>query len=126
VKQHRPLSEHEQAIIERLLSVDFPEADYFRRQVRAVTVTGTCGCGCGSISLSVGREAARAPSEAWDWEWSSPMLEGDADHWLMLVQRDGVLTELEHVNHGEDGPDLSVIDAETIEPELMIDVDEFG
>ena len=102
---------------------DFPEVEYFRHQVPAITVTGKCGCGCGTIKFSVGPEAARAPSKAWDGQ-TGPIIEGDARNWLMLFQVDGVLTELEHVTSG--GPDLRVVDIATLEPDLFIDDDWFS
>jgi hypothetical protein len=118
MRQNRPLSEHERAILERLLSVDFREVEYFRRQIPAITVTGTCDCGCGSIDFSVGAEARRAPSKRCNGP-SHLLLEGDAENWLILFQGDGLLTELEHVVEG--GPDLSVIDPKTLESDCNID-----
>jgi hypothetical protein len=61
----RPLTPNERAVIERLLSVDFPE--------------------------------------------------GDASSWLMLMQEDGWLNELEHVSGY--GPRPNELDASKITPE---------
>jgi hypothetical protein len=119
VRQHRPLSDHERAIIERLLSLDFPDVEYFRRQVPAITVTGRCPCGCGTIQFAIDPEAPGAPSERWQ-DTMGPLVEGDEHNWLMLFQLDGVLTELEHVSGGRDR-DLSVVDAERIEPQLVLE-----
>lgn len=84
-----------------MLSVHFPEVEYFRRQMPAITVTRRCGCGCGTIEFSIGSEAPRAPSRAWDGP-TGPIVEGDAQNWLMLFQADGLLMEREHVTSGDD------------------------
>jgi hypothetical protein len=112
----RRLSKHERAIIERLLSPDFQHAEYFRRQVPAINVRKECPCGCGTVWFEVDPDAPRAPGKRWKGAWL--MVEGDARNWLMLFQENGVLTELEHVSGGR-GRGLEVIDAATIEPELM-------
>ncbi len=122
MRQHRPLSAHERAIVERLLSVDFPDVEYFRRQVPTLTVRHRCPCGCGTIELSVDPGVPRARSKAWDGP-TGPIVESDSRHWLLLFQADGLLTELEHVADG--GPDLSVIDPAAIEPEAQVDDDWF-
>ena len=56
MKDHRRLTDQERAVIERLLSVEFRDAEYFRAQIAAITVTGGCGCGCGSLNFSVDTE----------------------------------------------------------------------
>jgi hypothetical protein len=115
VRRNRPLSDQERAIIERLLSPDFEDAEYFRRQVPAITVTYQCGCGCGTVHFEVDPDAPRAPGKRWKGAWL--MVEGDERNWLMLFQENGVLRYLEHVSGGR-GRGLEVVDARTIEPEL--------
>jgi hypothetical protein len=122
MRQHRSLSEHERAIVERMLSLDFPDVDYFRRQVSAITVTSKCSCGCGTIGFSIGPEAPRAPSRTWDGH-TGPIVESHGGNWLMLFQVDGVLTELEHVTSG--GPDLRVVDPNKLELDLVVEDDWF-
>lgn len=118
MKRKRTLKDAERAIIERLLSVDFPEVEYFRAQVSALTVTDVCDCGCGSLRFSVDAEkAARAPSPAWNGP--DVIVEGDSQSWLMLFQSDGWLTELEHV--ADHGPNPADLDAASIEPDLQVD-----
>jgi hypothetical protein len=119
VRQHRPLSDHERAIVERLLSLDFPDVECFRRQVPAITVTDKCPCGCGTIRFAVDPAAPPAPQARWK-DTMGPLVEGDEHNWLMLFQVDGVLTELEHVSGGR-GRSLDVVDARTIEAKLGSD-----
>ncbi|AGZ46791.1 hypothetical protein [Actinoplanes friuliensis] len=51
----RPLTQREQAVLEALLSIDFPNVEALRRQAADVLVVGTCGCGCPSIDFERGR-----------------------------------------------------------------------
>jgi hypothetical protein len=122
MRQHRSLTPNERAVIERLLSVDFPEVEFFRKQIDAITVKSTCGCGCGTIRLSVdtGR-AQRAPSEWWDGPFI--LVEGDSQSWLMLFQNDGWLSELEHV---PGGPRPDELDPASIAPDPQVSTEEFG
>jgi hypothetical protein len=123
VRQHRPLADHELLIVERLLDVEFPEVEYFRRQVPAITVTDICPCGCGTIQFSVDpKRAQRAPSKAWDGS-TGPIVESDGREWLMLFQLDGWLSELEHVPEG--GLDLRAVDPATLQPDLQVEADWF-
>ena len=115
---HRSLTTAERAVIERLLSVEFREVEHFRAQVPAIEVTHECTCGCGTITFKV--DAARAPSVLWD-DGPEILVEGDAQSWLMLFQRDGWLSELEHVpGHGLPPEQL---DAASIVPELKAESD---
>lgn len=114
---NRALTEGERAVIDRLLSVEFRDVEYFRRQVPAIVVTHECPCGCGTVRFEVDRDrAARAPS----WQDGPDILvEGDRTSWLMLFQDGGWLTELEHVaGHGPNPEDL---DAAKIEPSVEAD-----
>ena len=119
----RPLSENERAVIEQLLSVEFPEVEFFRAQVPAIRVTGMCPCGCGTLQFRVDRERAeRAPSPAWD-DGPDVIVEGDERSWLMLFQDGGWLTELEHVDGYGGRP--QELDATAIEPDLQVEEDWF-
>jgi hypothetical protein len=53
IEQRRPLEPQERAVIERLLSVDFRDIEYFRAQVPALTVIDVCSCGSGSLGFEV-------------------------------------------------------------------------
>ena len=111
-------------MIERLLSVDFPDAEYFRRQIDAITVTSTCSCGCGTIQFAVDPTKAQpAPSPAWQ-DGPDVLVEGDGRSWLMLFQNEGWLTELEHV--AGYGPRPEELDANTITPDLQVEDDWFS
>ena len=109
----------ERAVIERLLSVDFRDVEFFRAQVPALTVSGMCDCGCGSLYLAVDPEkAAPAPSEEWR-DGPDVLVEGDSTSWLMLIQADGWLTELEHVDGY--GPRPQELDAAAIVPDPQVE-----
>ncbi|MCF4121737.1 hypothetical protein L1785_12160 [Antribacter sp. KLBMP9083] len=58
----RPLSGHERAILDLLLSGDFPGSAKLRTQAESVQVSAACGCGCGSYDVDVtDPHAPRAP-----------------------------------------------------------------
>lgn len=115
----RSLTDVGRAIVERLLSPDFRDVEYFRAQVPALTVTDVCGCGCGSLTFEVDADRAiRAPSQFWR-EGSQVLVEGDRKSWLMLFQHDGRLSELEHV--AGHGPNPNDLDASKIKPDVQIE-----
>jgi len=58
----RPLNPSERALIDLLLSADFPGCDELRSQVDNVEVVGTCKCGCGTVDLRVKEPAVRSRS----------------------------------------------------------------
>ena len=123
MKQRRPLKPQEAVVIERLLSVEFRDVEFFRAQVPAITVTDVCACGCGSLVFEVDREkAAPAPSKAWR-DGPEVIVEGDSGSWMMLFQEDGWLTELEHVDGY--GPRPQDLDAAAIEPDVQVEDDWF-
>ena len=104
-------------MIERLLTDYFPEVEYFLAQVPAITVVGMCACGCGTIEFEVDADRARrAPAP--HWKGGDVVAEGDASSWLMLMQADGWLSELEHV--AGYGPRPNELDASKIAPESEI------
>jgi hypothetical protein len=124
VRQYRALRPIERAIIARLLSVDFRDVEYFRKQIDAITVTSTCSCGCGTIQFAVDPTRAEpAPTVAWQ-DGPDLLVEGDKQSWLMLFQCDGWLSELEHV--AGHGPRPEELDPDTITPDLQVDDDWFG
>ncbi|SNT64634.1 hypothetical protein SAMN05421812_117154 [Asanoa hainanensis] len=51
----RPLTQRERAVLEALLTVDFPNVDTLRRETAEVVVVDICGCGCPSIDFQPGR-----------------------------------------------------------------------
>jgi hypothetical protein len=59
----RPLREEERALLDFLLSADFPGRDQLRAQGQVVTVAGECECGCGTIEFQVEASCAAARLE---------------------------------------------------------------
>ena len=49
----RSLRREERALLDFLLSADFPGREELKRQAENVTVVGECQCGCGTIDLQV-------------------------------------------------------------------------
>src|SRR5690348_70359 len=56
----RPLSSEERALVEFLLSAEFPGRDELNSQLGVAEVVGICECGCGTVTLAVRGPAARA------------------------------------------------------------------
>jgi hypothetical protein len=57
---NRPLRECERALLDFLLSADFPGCEELRAQAATVFVVSECNCGCGTVDLDVPPEAAPA------------------------------------------------------------------
>ena len=95
----RPLKAEERALIEFLLSADFPERDELRSQLNSVEAVGMCECGCETFSVLVKGSVPSAtcrepvPVEA----------HGDGIEVLLFV-RGGLLTSLEIVDYGDKRP----------------------
>jgi hypothetical protein len=94
--QARELNANEKALIDFLLTADFPGRDELRDQLGQVQVLGDCDCGCGTVSLSVPGAAVRAdarepiPVEAYNEDGSLSVL---------LFVREGMLASLEIVDY---------------------------
>lgn len=120
--EDRPLTPQERAVIERLLSVDFRDVEFFRAQVPAIRVTSMCRCGCGTLYFTIDPETKQAPSQEWR-NGPHVLVEGDSRSWLMLFQNEGWLTKLEHVPNGPNPQDL---DSASIQPDLQVEDDWFA
>lgn len=93
---NRPLREEEKALLDFLLSVDFPGRDELKVQAENVTVVGECKCGCGTIDLALppgtpaAKNAKHIPVEAY----------GDAID-VLLFAENGFLGMLEIVFYAD-------------------------
>ena len=104
----RRLTEEESAVIDALLSIDFPGRDQARRQVETCLVRpwDECEQHCGSLELLVGEDTPLIPSSVHTFDTPLPV-EGrfmDSDGIpvdILLFQRDGKLNHLEFVVYGE-------------------------
>ena len=96
--QPRPLRGQERALLEFLLSADFPGNDRLLSQSAKVEVVRECDCGCGTVNFRGAESAPQArvrepiPVEAY----------GDGVEVLLFV-RGGYLRSLEVVHHGDPG-----------------------
>ena len=107
IEYPRPLTNHERATLEFVLSVDDPRVDPLRDQADSAIVESMCGCGCATINLRVDHSIG-TPST-----FGSPaiqafkrgMLDGASDaepYELLLFLDDGWLGSLELVWYGEE------------------------
>lgn len=112
----RPLTANERAVIARLLSCDHEDVPLFRAQLPFTTASRGCfvRCGCGSLALHVDRKAARRVPGYKRNEWCL-IAENGGPSWLMVHQKGGWLTELEHVPDYGDTP--ATADPEQVWPE---------
>jgi hypothetical protein len=59
----RPLRVQEKALLDFLLSADFPGREELKEQAENVTVVGECQCGCGTVQFQVDSNCAPAKLE---------------------------------------------------------------
>jgi len=59
----RQLHPEERALLDFLLSTDFPGRDELKKQTENITVVGECKCGCGTIKLQVDPNCVAAKLE---------------------------------------------------------------
>ncbi|MBB4966464.1 hypothetical protein [Saccharothrix violaceirubra] len=101
--ESRPLTATEKAVLDLLLSKEFPGAAELRAQVAVAAVTGRCGCGCPSVDLSVPDDVPRSPYRG-RLAPTEARTEPDADGLpleVILFLDDGALSYLELIHYGE-------------------------
>lgn len=92
----RSLRAEEKALLDFLLSAEFPGRDELKEQVEDVRVVGECECGCGTIELAVQPGTVPARTE------KSIPIEAYAEALdVLLFARDGVLGMLEIVFYAD-------------------------
>jgi hypothetical protein len=109
----RPLSADERAVLDHLLSAEFPGVDALRVQAEHARVCDRCTCGCPTVGLVVDRSAVSArlarPAPHAQTERSGQLLMVEATRrgaWppeevLLFVSEDGWLSCLELVPYAE-------------------------
>jgi hypothetical protein len=97
----RPLTTKERAVLDFLLSLDFPGARELRDQAEKAVVIGRCGCGCPTVDLTVDERAESA--ELADRNPVEATAANNEGLQLLLFTRHGRLESLELVWY-EDGP----------------------
>jgi hypothetical protein len=95
----RELKPNERALLEFLLTADFPGRNELREQVGRVQVLWDCDCGCGTINLMVTNPVVRAVARE-----PIPIEARGANVDVLLFVRDGLLSSLEIVDHGDGRP----------------------
>jgi hypothetical protein len=99
----RPLTDVEQAVIERLLTVPFPGRDELRAQLTHVMVEGGCACGCVTINLAVDRAVATPAPIRHGAPVSADISDDEYDAGIvLLVDSDGFLSCLEAYSIGDE------------------------
>jgi hypothetical protein len=58
----RPLTPREKAVLDLLLSVDYPGVNELREQAGEAVVVGTCDCGCPTFTVAVPADSPRTTS----------------------------------------------------------------
>jgi hypothetical protein len=93
--QPRELNAMERALLDYLLSADFPGCETLRVHAESVLAFGDCGCGCGTIDFGVVEpgQYGQLVVEAY-----GTGLE------VLLFASDGKLTSLEIVDYGDARP----------------------
>lgn len=85
--------------MEFLLSADFPGRAELALQVDSLEVVRVCECGCGTIDVAVGRPVAKA-----DCRGPIPVEAHGAGVEVLLFVREGLISSLEVVDHGDARP----------------------
>jgi hypothetical protein len=102
----RRLTQHERAVLDLLLSINFDGVQQLRDQALSALVTGKCDCGCPSIELTVGDgvSASERPHRLAPVEGVvAPMGDGPPGEVLLFVD-DGKLSYLEYVHYNDPPP----------------------
>ena len=101
----RPLSANEQALVDAMLSPEFPGVEGLREQAKSLLARPGCTCGCGTIDLlpqgSPPRSAATSPAPT---EGRVRNAAGDDVGGLLLFIRHGLLESLEVYSYDEPLP----------------------
>jgi hypothetical protein len=101
----RPLSPNEHALVDALLSQEFPGVEALREQARSLLARPGCTCGCGTIDLlpqgRPPRSAAASPAAP---EGRVRNEAGDEVGGLLLFIRHGLLESLEVYSYDEPLP----------------------
>ena len=119
--ERRPLTARERAVLDLLLSTDFPGAAELRIQAHTARVTGRCACGCPTIDLAVDETAPVAGIE------DSVAVEVDvADGGLIVFVDEGRLSGLEYWSVSDETPaefpppeDIRVVTAPRQDPGVL-------
>jgi hypothetical protein len=98
----RPLTELERAILDFLLTAEFPGRGELRAQADHVRVTGRCRCGCATVDLTVDRAAA--PLAQVGERMVADSMSRDEEYGLLLFVDDGYLSSVEIYGNAAEPP----------------------
>jgi len=101
----QPLTEDAQALLDAMLSHDFPGAPELRAQVGRATSTPGCSCGCGTLDLQVPDEVpAASAGGAAPVEGTVADADGRPVGSVLLFVEHGRLSRLDVTSYGEPLP----------------------
>ena len=95
----RALQPAERALLDFLLSADFPGRGELKAQAESIEVVGMCECGCGTVTFAPNGSAARARCRE-----PIPVEAQGKGLQVLLFVRDGLLRSLEIVDFENERP----------------------
>lgn len=102
VSQPRPLTDLERAVLQKLLTVEFPGAGDLRAQLPHALVVGCCTCGCATITLAVDASSAAPAAVTSGAPVSADISDEDQDAGvILLVDNAGYMSCLEVYSIGD-------------------------
>ena len=94
VREKRPLSSEELALLEWLIDHGRPDASKYRSQIPRLRVVSRCGCGCPSIDVAIGSTSHKTGASHIIADGEATSAEG-ALVGVILHVREGEISELE-------------------------------
>jgi hypothetical protein len=95
----RPLTERERELLEFMLTADFQGKSELKTQVNSAEVSWECDCGCGTVNMEVKEPCIRAATHE-----PIPVEAYGKGVDVLLFVRQGLLSSLEIVDHGDARP----------------------
>jgi hypothetical protein len=99
LSKSRPLNEKERELLDFMFTADFRGRDELKKQASSVEVCWECDCGCGTVEFELKEPYIRAAAH-------EPIpVEGYGEGVdVSLFVKQGLLSSLEIVNHGDGRP----------------------
>jgi hypothetical protein len=104
----RPLNDAERAILDALLTPEFPGSAQLWSQMPDAVVVGRCDCGCPTVNISVAKTAPRSDAALngplAPYEGRVAPLSDEPVGDLLLFVNDGYMSSLEYVFYTDTPP----------------------